>query len=69
MIGMLITLVIYIIVLGLVLWLLQYVVNSLPMFAPFRQIANVIIMVIGVIALIVLLLSLVGDGGVRLPRL
>lgn len=69
MIGMLVTLVIYIIILGLVLWLLQYVVNSLPMFAPFRQIANVIIMVIGVIALIVLLLSLVGDGGLRLPRL
>lgn len=69
MIGSLITLVIYIIILGLVLGLLHYVVNSLPVFAPFRQIANIIIMVIGVIALIMILLSLVGDGSFRMPRL
>jgi hypothetical protein len=68
MIGSLIVLVVYIIVLGLILWLLQYVINALPMFEPFRQIANVILVVIGVIALIFILLSIVGDTGVRLPR-
>ena len=69
MIGTLIVLVVYIIILGLVLWLLHYVVNALPLFAPFKSIANIIITVIGVIALIVILLSLIGDTGVRLPRL
>ena len=69
MIGALITLVIYIIILGLILYLLHYIVNALPLFEPFRQIANVLITVIGVIALIFILLSLVGEGGLRLPRL
>ena len=68
MIGSLIVLVVYILVLGLVLWLLQYVINALPMFEPFRAIANVILVVIGVIALIFILLSIVGDTGMRLPR-
>ena len=69
MIGSLIVLVVYILILGLILWLLHYVVNAMPMFEPFRQIANIIITVIGVIALIFILLSIVGDGGLRLPRL
>jgi phosphoglycerol transferase MdoB-like AlkP superfamily enzyme len=69
MINTLITLVIYIIVIGLILWLLQYIVNTLPMFEPFRQIANIVIMVIGVLFLIAVLLSVVGGGGVSLPRL
>lgn len=68
MIGMLVTLVIYILILGLVFWLLQYVINSIPQFAPFRQIANVVLTVVAVIILILLLLSLVGDTGLRLPR-
>jgi hypothetical protein len=68
MIGSLIVLVVYILILGLVLWLLHYVVNAMPMFEPFRQIANIIITVIGVLALIFILLSIVGDTGVRLPR-
>lgn len=69
MIGSLIVLVVYILILGLILWLLHYIVNAMPMFEPFRQIANIIITVIGVIALIFILLSIVGDGGLRLPRL
>jgi hypothetical protein len=69
MIGTLIVLVVYVVILGLVLWLLHYLVNSLPMFEPFRQIANIIITVIGVIALIFILMSIVGEGGLRLPRL
>jgi|SoiMethySBSTD1v2_1073268.scaffolds.fasta_scaffold146600_5 hypothetical protein len=68
MIGSLIVLVVYILILGLVLWLLHYVVNAMPMFEPFRQVANIIITVIGVIALIFILLSIVGDTGLRLPR-
>lgn len=69
MINTLISLVIYIIVIGLLLWLLQFVVDNIPMLAPFRQIARVLIMVIGVIFLIVILLSLLGGSGLNLPRL
>lgn len=65
----LVNLVVYILVLGLVLWLLQYLINYLPMPEPFRRIANIVLVVIGVVLLIGLLLSLVGEGGpIRLPR-
>jgi hypothetical protein len=67
MIGTLINLIIYVIIVGLLLWLLQYVINNIPLFAPFRQFANVILMVIGVIFLIMILLSLTGSG-LNLPK-
>jgi len=69
MITGLVTLVIYIIVVGIILWLLRYLVNTLPMDAQFQQVANVIILVVGVLILILLLLNFVGlvDGG--LPKL
>ena len=64
MITALLYFVIYIVILGVVAWLLIYVVDSLPMLAPFKQIARVVITVIAVIILILLLLNLVGtiDG-------
>jgi len=67
MIENLLTLVIYIVVLGLVVWLLLYVVSQLPLPAPFPQVARVLIVVIACICLIYLLLGLL--GGVPAPRL
>ena len=69
MIGGLITLVIYIIVIGIIIWLLRYLVGALPMDEQFRTVANVIILVVGVLILILLLLNFAGliDGG--MPRL
>jgi len=69
MIHGLIVLVIYIIIVGVILWLLRYLVNALPMEEPFRNIANVVILVVGVLIIILLLLNFAGliDGG--LPRL
>ena len=68
MIGALITLIIYAAVIGLLLWLLQFVLNSFPIQEPFRRIIWVAAVVIAVIFLIVLLLDLLG-GGIGVPRL
>jgi phosphoglycerol transferase MdoB-like AlkP superfamily enzyme len=68
MIETLLHLVIILLVLGVVFWLIDYVLTALPVFEPFRQIARVILVVVGCIILIYLLLGLTG-GTPRLPRL
>jgi hypothetical protein len=68
MIGVLINLVIYLLVIGLILWLLNYLIDNLPMPDPFRRVAKIVLMVVGVLILIILLLGLVG-GSPGVPRL
>ena len=67
MIGALLSLVIYLIVVGLILWVLLYLVQNIPLPAPYAQVARVVIMVLGALILIVLLLNFAGimDVGVR----
>lgn len=60
MIEGLVALVVYLCVLGLVIWLLLYIVSVLPLPPPFGQVARVVIIVVGCLILIVLLLSLIG---------
>lgn len=69
MIGGLITLVVYIIIIGIIIWLLRYLISVVPMDEQFRTVANVVILVVGVLILILLLLNFAGliDGG--LPAL
>ena len=69
MIASLIYLVIYLFVVGVIIWLLHYLVNAIPLEEPFRRVANIVIIVIGVLIVILLLLNFVGaiDGG--MPRL
>ena len=69
MITSLIYLVVYIIVLGLVVWLLKYLIDAMPLDEPFRRIAHIALLVISVLIVILLLLNFIGvlDGGV--PRL
>jgi hypothetical protein len=69
MIGALITLIIYIIVLGLLVWLINYVVDAIPLGEPFNRLAKLLIVVVAVIIVIFLLLQLVGGGGLNLPRI
>ena len=69
MINSLITLLIYCIVLGVVVWLINYLVATLPIADPFGRIIRIATMVIAVLIVILLLLSLVDSGPVRLPRL
>lgn len=58
----LIHLVIAIIVVGLVLWLLNYLVTAVGLPEPFSKVAKVVILVIGVLFLINCLLGLVGHA-------
>jgi hypothetical protein len=69
MIETLIQLVIYLVVVGLILWLLTYIVDALPGFEPFRAVARVIIMVIGCLILIYLLYGFVSGSPPKFPRL
>lgn len=69
MISSLIYLVIYLVVTGLIVWLLLYVIDAIPLPEPFHRIARVLVIVLGVIIIIVLLLSLIGEPtGFKLPR-
>jgi hypothetical protein len=69
MIETLVYLVIYIVVLGLVLYLLDVLIQNVPMFEPFRAVARTVLMVLGCLILILLVLQLIGGGSFRLPRL
>lgn len=59
--GGLLTILIYLIIFCVVMWLLYYIVNSLAP-EPFRRILNVVLVVIGVLIILYFLLSLVGQS-------
>lgn len=68
MIAALVYLVIYMIVTGLILWLLIYLIDAIPLPEPFNKVARVIILVVGVLIVILLLLQFVG-GPAGFPKL
>lgn len=68
MIGALIHLVIYLIVIGIIVWLLLYLIDAIPLPEPFNRVARVCIIVLSVLIVILLLLQLVGTD-VGMPRL
>jgi hypothetical protein len=69
MIGTLLTLIVYALVIGLLLWLLSYVLSAFPVPEPFRKIIWIAAVVIAVIFLIMLLLDVVGGGNMGVPRI
>jgi hypothetical protein len=70
MIGALFNLLIYLLILGVLWWLIDYALTALPVPEPFAKIIRVVVVVIFALILITLLLSLVGVGGnFHLPRL
>jgi len=68
MINSLILLVVYIIVIGLVIWLLHYLIDAIPLPEPFHRVAKIALLVIGVLIVILLLLQFVGVVDTSLPR-
>jgi hypothetical protein len=58
----LIALAIYIIVIGLIVWLLLWAIQQVPLPAPFGQVARVLIIVIAVLIVCYLLLGLISSG-------
>jgi hypothetical protein len=69
MIEALVNIVIYLIVLGLVFWLLDYVIRILPIPDPFRSVARTVLIVLMCLVLIVFLLQFVQGGGYRFMRI
>jgi len=57
-----VTLIMYLVVAGLIFWLLWWLVNYLAPPEPFAKIANVVLAVLAVCVIISILLSLVGGG-------
>jgi hypothetical protein len=60
MVAALIQLVIWIIVVGLIFWVLNYLVDTIPLPEPFHRIAKVVLAVVAVLIVLVLLLQLLG---------
>jgi hypothetical protein len=60
-------LVVYLVVAGLVFWLLHFLIDYVAPPEPFRKVAKVALVVLAVLVLIGLLLSLVGYGPVFRP--
>lgn len=56
----LIHLLVVIVVVGLILWLLDFVIRAIPLQPPFAKVARVILLVFGVLFLVNALLALIG---------
>jgi hypothetical protein len=69
-IGALITLIIYILVVGILVWLVLWIVDSIPLPEPFNRIIRILVIVVAVLIVILLLLQLAGGAGnLSLPKL
>ena len=70
MISALITLIIYLLVIGLIYWLVIYVIDTIPIPDPPARIIKIALMVLLVLVIIILLLQMIGmSTGVNLPKL
>jgi hypothetical protein len=70
MIQGLIQLIIWLIVVGILLALVYYVLDAIPIPEPINRIVKVVVVVVAALVLILLLLQLlgVGMGGLQLPK-
>ncbi len=66
-IQMAVTTIVYLIVAGLVFWLLWWLINYVAPPEPFRKVANVILAILAVLVVIGILLSLVGGQPIFRP--
>jgi heme A synthase len=62
-----VTIVVYLIVAGLVFWLLWWLINYIAPPEPFRKVANVVLAIMAVLVVIGILLSLVGGTPIFRP--
>jgi len=70
MIGTLVTLIIYLLILGLLMALVFYVIDAIPIPDPFGRFLKIAVIVIACLVVILLLLQMVsGGGGVALPKI
>lgn len=64
----LVSIVVYLIVAGLILWLLWWLVGYVGLPEPFRKVANVVLAVVAVLIVIGILLSMLNGGAQPLFR-
>ena len=70
MISALINLIIYLLVLGILYWLVIYVLDTIPIPDPPNRIIKIALMVLVVLIAVILLLDIVGGGtGFNLPKI
>jgi len=70
MIGALITLIIYLLILGILIALVYYVVDAIPLPEPINRIVKLTIVVLAALIVIILLLNLIGAGvNLNLPAI
>lgn len=69
MLSQLITLVIYLIIAGLIFYVLYWAISQVPLPEPFNTVARVALVLIAVLIACYLLLGLIPGGGIRLGRL
>ena len=67
MITTLVYFVLYVLVIGLICWLLLYLNDAIPIPEPFHRVVRIAVLVVGVFILIFMLLGLIDGTGV--PRL
>jgi hypothetical protein len=69
MIGALINLIVYLLIVGILLALVYWVLDAIPIPQPINRIIKIVVVVIAVLVLVLVLLQLVGTGGnLTLPR-
>ena len=70
MIMSLITLIVWLCVIGLLYWLVIYVIDTIPIPDPPARIIKIVLMVLMVLVVIILMLNLIGvSTGVNMPKL
>lgn len=70
MIQALISLLIWLLIIGVIFWAVRYVAATLPLDPAIRTMINVVITVVAVIVILVVLLNLLGVmTGIPLPRM
>lgn len=62
-----VTVILYLIVAGLVFWLLYWLINFVGLPEPFRKVATVVLAILAVLVVISILLSLVGGQPIFRP--
>ena len=68
MIAGLVALVVYLLIIGLIVWLLLYLIDNIPLPEPFHKVARVVVIAVGVLILVYLLLGALGEAPrIKLP--
>jgi glucan phosphoethanolaminetransferase (alkaline phosphatase superfamily) len=69
MIGVLLNLIVYLLIAGILIALVYWLLDAIPVPEPINRIIKIVLVVVAVLVIVMLLLQLLGGGGVSLPKL